>query len=75
MSRPEGVESVNCAQIDHSRDRWSEARAADGRDLSRVAGILIEIAGRLIGESSEEHDEHHRRLRQGLDRGPGGVLP
>ncbi len=68
MARPEGVDQANHAQIGLRRDRWIEARSSNGRDLSRAAGILIEIAGRLVpDESSEEQDEHNGRLREGLD--------
>ena len=42
------------------------------RDLSRVAGILIGIALRIVHHADEEpSDDHHGGLRARLDRGPG----
>lgn len=46
----------------------------ESRDLSRVAGILIGIATRLIDNQRREEtydDDEDLRLRSSVDRGPG----
>ena len=42
------------------------------RDLSRVAGILVAIAQRLVnGKSREDGNGDDGGIRAGVDRGPG----
>jgi len=46
----------------------------ESRDLSRVAGILIGIATRLINNQRREEtndDDEDLSLRSSVDRGPG----
>ncbi|MHB2029927.1 MAG: hypothetical protein ACYCPT_14100 [Acidimicrobiales bacterium] len=59
----------------HSEETIEEVQLGrESRDLSRVAGILIGIATRLINNQRREEindDDEDVRLRSSVDRGPG----